>query len=55
MNEGRHLEAIHEFKEVLLINPGYGSAHHWLGKCYEEVGDTKAAAHHEAIFQSTRN
>ena len=54
MNEGRHREAISEFEEVLRINPGFGSAHHWLGKCYEAMGDAKTAAHHEAIFQSSR-
>ena len=54
MKEARYHEAIGEFEEVLRINPGSGNAHHWLGKCYEAVGDAKAAAEHEAIFQSTR-
>ncbi|MFC1578519.1 tetratricopeptide repeat protein [Thermodesulfobacteriota bacterium] len=54
MKQNRYREAINEFEEVLRIRPGYGSAHHWLGKCYEARGDAKAAADHEAIFQSTR-
>jgi tetratricopeptide (TPR) repeat protein len=54
MDASRYREAISEFEEVIRINPGNGSAHHWLGKCYAAIGDNNAAEQHEAVFQETR-